>query len=83
MCSVTQGSIIDPSLFTMYTADLAELASKYGVKFHAFVATARALRSQRQTIYHLLMLGNSELDVSQSAQTERRKDQVHMGWPQV
>jgi len=35
-CSVQQGSVLGPSTFSLYTADLAELASKCGVKLHAF-----------------------------------------------
>jgi len=36
MCSVPQVSVLGPLLFILYTAELAELASKYGVLLHAF-----------------------------------------------
>ena len=32
-----QGSVLGPLLFILYTAELAELAYKYGVMLHAFV----------------------------------------------
>ena len=35
-CSVPKDSVLDPLLFILYTADLADLASKFGVKLHAF-----------------------------------------------
>jgi len=31
-----QGSVLGPLLFVVYTAELADLAAKYGVKLHAF-----------------------------------------------
>jgi len=35
-CSVPQCSVLGPLLFVLYTAELADLAAKYGVKLHAF-----------------------------------------------
>ena len=35
-CSVPKGSVVGPLLFILYTAELADLAAKYGVKLHAF-----------------------------------------------
>ena len=35
-CSVPQGLVVGPLLFVLYTAELADLAAKYGVKLHAF-----------------------------------------------
>ena len=35
-CSVPQGSVLRPLLFSLYTADLADLAAKNGATLHAF-----------------------------------------------
>jgi len=35
-CSMPQGSVLDPLLFILYTADLADRASNFGVNLHAF-----------------------------------------------
>jgi len=36
MCSVVQGSVLGPLFFTLYMADLAGRAVKYGVSLHAY-----------------------------------------------
>jgi len=35
-CFALQGLVLGPLLFILYTADLADVASKFGVKLHAF-----------------------------------------------
>ena len=35
-CSVPQGSVLGPLMFLLYTAELAELAARYGVTLHSF-----------------------------------------------
>jgi len=36
VCSVPQGSVLDPRLFVLYTAELPYKADEHGVKLHAF-----------------------------------------------
>jgi len=36
VCSVTQGSVLGPSLFVLYVAILAEIVDQHGVKLHSF-----------------------------------------------
>ena len=36
LCSVPQGSVLDPLLFLLYTVELAELVARFGVTLHAF-----------------------------------------------
>ena len=46
VCSVTQGSVVGPLLFIVYTEDFAAIAEKHDVSLHAFVTVSTLSSNQ-------------------------------------